>query len=180
MLRKYRCCGRGEGWLRVLTVVAAQTVTNYANATCCAPAKETLDRSVVSETRLRTDKSSVGWDPVLQRKWMLVADSQHPNWPLHMQLLGPTSKDAQGQSAALPRSMGAALDSPVLVRGGDVVTLWKHDGPSRIELRGVSEESGVLGKRIRVRTMAYGVTGLESSRQLLGTVRGPLNVEIQP
>jgi hypothetical protein len=57
------------------------------------------------------------------------------------------------------------------------VQLWRYDRLLRIEATGISEESGSLGKRIRVR-LAPRDSGVP--QQLLGIVRGPSNVEIEP
>jgi hypothetical protein len=57
------------------------------------------------------------------------------------------------------------------------VQLWKNDRLLRIEVTGISEQSGSLGKKIRVRIVQ---TDSGVPQQLLGIVRGPSNVEIEP
>jgi hypothetical protein len=56
------------------------------------------------------------------------------------------------------------------------VQLWKYDRLLRIEVTGISEQSGSLGKKIRVRLVQ---TDSGVPQQLLGIVRGPSNVEIE-
>jgi hypothetical protein len=70
-------------------------------------------------------------------------------------------------------------ESPVVVHPGDIVRLWKEEGLLRIDVAGVSEESGGVGKTIRVRLLPVKSESPTSPEELLGVVRGPLNVEIQ-
>jgi flagella basal body P-ring formation protein FlgA len=69
--------------------------------------------------------------------------------------------------------------SPV-VHVGDLVRLWKQESLLRIEVAGVSEESGSVGKTIRVRLLRSNMDGQTTTEQFSGVVRGPSDVEIQP
>ena len=66
-----------------------------------------------------------------------------------------------------------------IVRAGDVVRLWKQESSLRIELAGVSEESGGLGKTIRVRLLRRNTDEQSVPEQFSGIIRGPLDVEMQ-
>ena len=49
--------------------------------------------------------------------------------------------------------MGEGAKTAPVVRAGDIVRLWRQESSLRIEVAGVSEESGGLGKTIRVRLL---------------------------
>jgi hypothetical protein len=55
-----------------------------------------------------------------------------------------------------------------------------QEGVLRIEAAGVSEESGGLGKTIRVRLLRRNTDDQSIAKQFSGVIRGPLDVEMQP
>ncbi|RSL14880.1 flagellar basal body P-ring formation chaperone FlgA [Edaphobacter aggregans] len=118
--------------------------------------------------------TSVRWDPLLRQGWAMVARCGHPEWP---EVALPTRV-----SNLLRREEGTALievvDRPLVVRAGDTVRLWRRENDLRIEVAAIAEESGGLGKSIRVRLMHAGVDG-QPERQMVGVVRGPEDVEMQ-
>jgi hypothetical protein len=119
--------------------------------------------------------TSVHWDPLLRQGWAMVARCGHPEWP---EVALPT----RVSSWALKREEGTALigvvDVPLVVRAGDTVRLWRRENELRIEVAAVAEESGSLGKSIRVRLVRAGMDG-QAERQMTGVVRGPADVEMQ-
>jgi hypothetical protein len=66
------------------------------------------------------------------------------------------------------------------VRAGDIVMLWKQENLLRIEVTGISEESGSLGKTIRVRLLRRTTDDQFAQEQFSGIIRGPSDVEMQP
>jgi hypothetical protein len=112
--------------------------------------------------------SEVRWDPVLGQRWAMVASCEHPEHPNFAVL-------TRGGSAEKVSARGKEDSAPV-VRAGDVVRLWRQEDSLRIEMTGVSEENGGLGKTIRIRLL-----GSDSAeRQFVGIVRGVGDVEMQP
>jgi hypothetical protein len=61
-----------------------------------------------------------------------------------------------------------------------MVQLWRRESLLRIEVVGISEESGGLGKTIRVRLLPRNTDDQAVPEQVSGVVRGPSNVEMQP
>jgi hypothetical protein len=119
--------------------------------------------------------TSVRWDPLLRHGWAMVARCGHPEWP---EVALPTRLS----SLALKLEGGTAsigvVDVPLVVRAGDTVRLWRRENKLRIEVAAVAEESGGLGKSIRVRLVRAGMEG-QAERQMVGVVRGPADVEMQ-
>jgi Chaperone for flagella basal body P-ring formation len=119
--------------------------------------------------------TSVRWDPLLRQGWAMVARCGHPEWP---EFALPTHVS----SWALKREEGTTLiglvDVPLVVRAGDTVRLWRRENELLIEVAAVAEESGSLGKSIRVRLVRAGMEG-QAERQMVGVVRGPADVEMQ-
>ena len=117
-------------------------------------------------------------DTVLGQRWAMIANCGHPEWsPIALPANGISSpKTSQGEERALIES----VKTPPVVRVGDLVRLWKQESLLRIEVAGISEESGGVGNTVRVRLLR-GNTGDQSiPEQFSGIVRGPSNVEIQP
>jgi flagella basal body P-ring formation protein FlgA len=75
---------------------------------------------------------------------------------------------------------GGSVRSIPVVHAGDIVRLWKQEDILRIEVAGVSEESGGLGKTIRVRLLRQNTDSQVIPEQFFGIVRGPSDVEMQP
>jgi hypothetical protein len=67
-----------------------------------------------------------------------------------------------------------------VVRAGDIVRLWKQEDLLRIEVAGIAEESGGLGKTIRVRLLHRSADDQGNQERFSGIVRGPSDVEMQP
>jgi flagella basal body P-ring formation protein FlgA len=67
-----------------------------------------------------------------------------------------------------------------VVHAGDIVRLWRQEDLLRIEVAGVSEESGSLGQTIRVRLLRRDAENQTIQEQFSGIVRGQSDVEMQP
>jgi hypothetical protein len=108
----------------------------------------------------------------------MIVRCGHPEWPV-------VALPAIGASSlALPqvteRSASDTLSTVPIVRAGDIVRLWRQERLLRIEVAGVSEESGGLGKVIRVRLLHKNTDDQSIPEQFSGIIRGPLDVEMQP
>jgi hypothetical protein len=117
------------------------------------------------------------FDKVLARGWAMIARCDHPEWPA---IAFPANGlKSLASPEATQRSLADSLRTAPIVRAGDVVRLWRHESSLRIELAGVSEESGGLGKTIRVRLLHKNTDEQSIPEQFSGIVRGPLDVEMQ-
>jgi hypothetical protein len=105
-------------------------------------------------------------DGVLHRRWAVVADCAHPEWPWIAEEApwGAQPKDMAETATKLPPEM-----MPV-VRAGSRVFLWKNTNGTRMVLTVTALGPGRIGDCIRVRT--------ESGAILEGKVRGPDLVEL--
>jgi hypothetical protein len=122
--------------------------------------------------------TSVQSDIVLGQRWAFIANCDHPEWPVSaLQIYGPSS--LPGSLRAKQQSREGIFVIPV-VHAGDLVRLWKQEDLLRIEVAGVSEESGGLGNTIRVRLLHQNADEQSVHTQFMGIVRGPSDVEMQP
>jgi Chaperone for flagella basal body P-ring formation len=114
-------------------------------------------------------------DPLIGKRWAMIADCGHPEWPAFALGIGSfvTPKD-------MNRTLAELLKPVPVVHAGDVVRLWRQEKALRIEVAGISEESGGLGSTIRVRRLRSSAEDQSTQQQFSGIVRGPSNVEIQP
>jgi hypothetical protein len=119
--------------------------------------------------------TSVQLDSVLGKRWAMIANCGHPEWPA---LALPTNGAIQPQEAG--RSFTEVVRAAPVVRAGELVRLWRQESLLRIEVDGISEESGALGTTIRVRLLRKNMDDQSTPQQFTGVVRGPSNVEILP
>ena len=130
--------------------VIAQALIAHAGTECVGTNDEVPNASGNSVNyQLNITRSSyISWDAVLHRKWLHIANCKHPDWPNRLVLSDGKSGEI---SAILPptKSMTTvpSKNSPT-VHVGETVLLWKVDGFARIEVAGISEESGVMDQRI--------------------------------
>jgi hypothetical protein len=123
--------------------------------------------------------TSIQSDPILEQRWALIASCSHPEWPASaLPLDGSSSASSSLQIKHAARNIGFAATH--LVRAGDVVRLWKQEDLLRIEVAGVSEESGDLGDAVRVRLLHRNAEDQSTQAQFSGIIRGPADVEMQP
>ncbi|MEO6816003.1 MAG: flagella basal body P-ring formation protein FlgA [Edaphobacter sp.] len=120
--------------------------------------------------------TSIRWDPVLNQRWATVVRCGHPEWPSLSLRTGETNT-----ASRLPVTQIQEEDaqSGPLVHAGDIVHLWRQENLLRIEVTGVAEESGRLGKLIRVRLLRRDTDDQSIEEQFTGIVRGPADVEMQ-
>jgi hypothetical protein len=117
-------------------------------------------------------------DPVLQQKWAMIASCDHPEWPA-------LALPANGARLLMvPHGADHFLvegpENVPVVRAGEIVRLWKQESLLRIEIFGVSEQSGFLGKTIRVRLLPGNIIDQSTREEISGVVRGRSNVEMVP
>jgi Chaperone for flagella basal body P-ring formation len=173
-------------YLRVISLLVLQTVlvVNSARAICYVTPRAAFDAAITSSSFSPTLESSgyrvtrIQSDPVLGRRWAMIVSCSHPEWPaLALPANGTISiKTLQEGNRSLTESIKTA---PV-IHAGDIVRLWRQESLLRIEIAGVSEESGGLGNTIRVRLLRRNTDDQSIPEQYSGVVRGPSNVEIQP
>jgi Chaperone for flagella basal body P-ring formation len=122
--------------------------------------------------------TSIQSDVVLGQKWALIASCDHPEWPtLALQMYGSNPLPSTLQTRQRPRD---GISATPVVHAGDPVRLWKQEDLLRIEIAGISEESGSLGNRIRVRLLHRNTDDQAMQEQFSGIIRGPSDVEMQP
>ena len=117
-------------------------------------------------------------DPVLSQRWAMIATCEHPDWPAFALPVSGTKLLIVPQEAKRVASQDSR--SVPVVRTGEPIRLWGQEDLLRIDVAGIAEEDGGLGKAIRVRLVQRKTDGQSIPQQLVGIVRGPSNVEIQP
>jgi hypothetical protein len=152
------------------------STVSSAQTSCYSTAQLAID-PVIAGTSSPLSKSGyrlsrIQSDPALGKRWAMIVSCDHPEWPAFALPLESSSplKTPKGISTR-------EIPSTPVVHAGDIVRLWRYDRLLRIEVTGVSEESGGFGKKIRVRLVQR---DSGAPQQLLGLVRGPSNVEIEP
>jgi len=111
-------------------------------------------------------------DPVLKRRWQVLSDCRHPNWPpLAMEISqGFEQWREEARSGIDMSSLPAHPVVLVTIPAGSRVDLWSET-PAHIHLSGTALEKAELGQTMRVRV---GISG----KVLTGTVSGPGAVEL--
>jgi hypothetical protein len=119
------------------------------------------------------------WDPVLRMSWEMRQDCAHPDWPAR---LASVASIAAGPiavgSLVMPTDQAPAVE-PLLVRAGDQVRLWLVDGPVRIEMSGVAEQSARNGTHVIVKITRQSDDAGLTVRRIPGIVRGAGDVEME-
>jgi hypothetical protein len=153
-------------------------------AACYSTPRKAIDALVANSSNspaLKDDGyrvTRIESDQVLGLKWAMIARCGHPEWPLVALPANGASSVASTQE--MERSVSDGLNKTPVVRAGDIVRLWRQENYLRIEVAGVSEESGYLGKTIRVRLLHRNTDDQFIPERFLGVIRGPLDVEMQP
>jgi hypothetical protein len=114
-------------------------------------------------------------DPILGRRWATVVRCGHPEAPM---LSLPVADGDYGETAGKAKREFAGNETRLLVRAGERVRLWWSDRSERIELAGISEESGGEGRTIRVRLLRGGLNDPSQPKEISGVVRGEASVEM--
>ncbi len=169
-------------WIAVLGLQGAAPAA-FANAECASTPAAAIAAAGAEPTLLpaASEKgyrvTGVRWDPVLRQSWTTIVRCDHPEWPAFSLREGEMNRTFRGPAAHAGEERSPAV--PV-VRAGDIVQLWRHEDLLRIEVAGVAEESGSVGKTVRVRLRQRDAEGQSTEEQFTGIVRGPSDVEIQP
>jgi hypothetical protein len=169
-------------WISVLSLSAAGA-TASARTACYSTPNAAIDSVKPGSSSSPVSRgggyrvTGIQSDPVLGGNWAIVASCDHTDWPvLAVQTSG--SDSVTPSRAGQMRVMG--VGSIPVVHAGDIVRLWKQEDLLRIEVAGVSEESGGLGKTIRVRLLRRNADDQVNQERFSGIVRGPSDVEMQP
>jgi hypothetical protein len=176
-------------WLRYVGIAAILTLQgmsmlNSSQAECYSTPRTALDALAANSSFSPTLKNDgyrvtrIESDRVLGQRWAMIAYCGHSEWPVFALPANGASLPVSPQGAK--RSVSENLRTALLVRAGDVVRLWRQESLLRIEVAGVSEESGGLGKTIRVRLLHRSTDDQSIPEQFSGVIRGPANVEMQP
>jgi hypothetical protein len=174
-----------SSWLRCVGVVSLTflqglCIASPSRAACYSTPRmaiDALDANSLSSPALRNDGYRVARieaDQVLGQRWAMIARCDHPEWPAFALLASSLAS-----SRNVERSVTEGLRTVLIVRAGDVVRLWRQESLLRIEVAGVSEESGGLGKTIRVRLLRRNTDDQSIPERFYGVVRGPFDVEMQ-
>jgi hypothetical protein len=167
----------------IVFLVTLEAMSTASRAACYSTPKAAIDAFVATPSSSSASENNgyrvtrIELDKVLARRWAMIARCGHPEWPA---IAFPANGvDLLASPQAAERSLGDSARMAPIVRAGDVVRLWKQESSLRIELAGVSEESGGLGKTIRVRLVQRNTYEQSVPEQFSGIIRGPLDVEMQ-
>jgi len=173
--------GHSLCWMLMLSMSAA-AATDSARTPCYSTPSAAIE-SVISGSSPSPASQRGGYrvtgiqsDSVLGRRWAVVANCDHAEWPV---LAVQTSGSDLSTPSTNQMRVAKAPSIPV-VHAGDTVRLWRNEDLLRIEVVGVSQESGGLGEAIRVRLLRKNTDNQAIQEQLSGIVRGPSDVEMQP
>ena len=159
-------------------------VATLTQAACYKTPRTAIDALQTNSSVSLTSESSgyrvtrLQSDPVLGQRWAMIANCNHPEWPVFA--LPANEVTSLETTQETKRSLIESGQRSLVVRVGDLVRLWKQESLLRIEVAGVSEESGSVGKTIRVRLLRSNTDGQSAPEEFSGVVRGPSDVEIQP
>ena len=183
-MRNDRCSGlRYAGTISLFALQVAFMACSGL-AACYSTPRLAVDAIVISPSAPPASKNDgyrvtrIQSDPVLGQIWAMIASCGHPEWPAFGFATNGAASSIAPQEAE--RSLAEVVRTVPVVRAGDVVRLWRQEKLLRIEVSGVSEESGGLGKTIRVRLLHRNTDDQSIPEQLSGIVRGPSDVEMQP
>lgn len=176
-------------WLRCvgfvsLTFLQGLCMASSSRAACYSTPRMALDALEANSSfspALMNDGyrvTRIEADQVLGQRWAMIVRCGHPEWPAFV--LPANGGSSLASPRAVERSVTEGLSTVPIVRAGDVVRLWRQESFLRIEVAGVSEESGGLGKTIRVRLLHRNTDDQSVPERFSGVVRGPLDVEMQP
>jgi hypothetical protein len=159
------------------------SVTSFARAVCYDTPHSAIDAIGTSSLIPQAFKNrgykvlKIQSDSVLRQRWAIISNCSHPEWPeVALPVTGESEIDLS-QEAVSSSVKDVKTDS--IVHVGDVVQLWRQENFLRIEIPGISEENGDLGKTVRVRLLHRSTDDQFASEHLSGVVRGPFSVEIQ-
>jgi hypothetical protein len=138
-----------------------------------------LSSSLPSLTEGGYQVTSIQTDPILGQRWAMIASCDHPERPaFSVQTEGPDA--AEHSLVSGPQTVLNSTHAAPVIHVGDRVRLWRQEAVLRIELAGVAEENGSLGKLIRVRLLRRNTDDQSTQTEFAGIVRGKSDVEMQP
>ncbi|RXH55803.1 hypothetical protein GRAN_2660 [Granulicella sibirica] len=130
-------------------------------------------------------------DLPLRVNWAQVERCGHPGWPelsirmaqrpegaLLVSAVSPLSTVAAAGVTTVQVGRTSALLLEKTIRAGEPVRLWRIEPNLRMEMPAVSEESGGIGERIRLRVVSN-QENVQVVRYVFGLVRGPADVELE-
>jgi hypothetical protein len=169
-------------WISMLSVLRAAVIGSAQTACHSTPsaAIESLKASLSPSPALHSSGYRVigiQSDPVLDQRWAMVVSCEHVEWPVLAVQIGASDVAAPSQRNQIRT---VSFHSIPMVHAGETVRLWKQEDFLRIEVAGVAEESGNLGKTIQVRLLPQSTDVQWVPKRCSGIVRGPSDVEIQP
>jgi hypothetical protein len=183
-MRNSRCFWLRYVGLAALITLQGMSMLNSSRAECYTTPRTALDAFAANSSFSPTLKNDgyrvtrIESDQVLGQRWAMIAHCGHSEWPVFALPANEANLPISPQGAK--RSVNENLRAALLVRAGEVVRLWRQESLLRIEVAGVSEESGGLGKTIRVRLLPRSTDNQSMPEQFYGVIRGPANVEMQP
>ena len=145
---------------------------------CVPPITAACSNISAAVALLRYQITSDHWDPILHQHWISVIDCDHPERPLLSRITNPASDLTPASKNDLKNRPTAS--GPLLVRAGENITVIRREDNLQIEIRGVAEQSATLGKQVRIRLSKVGVDLEQAQKEIVGVVRGPATVEMQP
>jgi len=116
------------------------------------------------------------WDPLLERNWISLASCDHPERPGITVPARETGLRHKTSFSPARTSVVVTSMQPA-VRAGERVYVWRQEEQIRIELSGVSEQSGEIGSTIQLE-LQPSIAG-QRPLQIQGIVRGPAEVEMK-
>lgn len=123
--------------------------------------------------------TSIQRDPLSGQRWAMISSCDHPERPA-FSLPAEASDTAEHSSVQETQTLSDTARATPVVRVGDTVRLWRQEAFLRIEVAARAEESGSLGKLIRLRLLHRSTDDQSSQTEFTGIVRGRLDVEMQP
>jgi flagella basal body P-ring formation protein FlgA len=108
----------------------------------------------------------------------MVASCGHPERPLIAMLL-PEQRLHTSSSSTINQAANRPSNPFPIVHAGDLVQILAQEKNLRMEIAGKAEESGVLGSKVRVRSL-NSAFDIGHEQTFVGIVRGPGKIEILP
>jgi Chaperone for flagella basal body P-ring formation len=179
----YRRCsvfGYSFSWLLILSIAGLVSARAACYNTPIAAADSMKPGSSLSPLTTGGYRvTSTQLDPILGTRWAMIASCDHPE-RLAFSLL-TEEPDSPGHILLRdPQTIPDNAHVIPVVHAGDTVRLWRQEAVLRIELAGVAEENGSLGKLIRVRLLRRNTDDQSTRAEFAGVVRGKSDVEMQP
>ena len=169
-------------WVALLSLPGVVS-TVFARADCAKTPSAAIQSSRTGTVSSASSEgkgyrvTGVRWDRVLNQRWAMIANCDHPEWPAFSL---PAGEESAASGGAVARIREEASPAVAVVHAGDIVHLWRQEDLLRIDVTGVAEESGSLGKSIRVRLTRRMTDDQSIEEQFTGIVRGHADVEMRP